>query len=97
MTEQEQINQYLKEVEERTKKLHADPTLYKWRLVFKNTPYGASGERMYDIQTGKTYSDISRGGFHDFIGTHKSSDEEWKKWREAGYGIQDCYNLGEYK
>jgi hypothetical protein len=84
-------------MEERTKKLHADKTLYMWRLVFKNTPYGASAERKYDLQTGRTYADISLQGYHDFVGTHKSSSEEWDKWREAGYGIQDCFNLGKYE
>ena len=97
MTYEEKRDTYLKEVEDRTKELHKDKTIYKWRLVFKNTPYGAFAERKYDLQTGKTYSDISRGGYHDFIGTHKSSSEEWAKWREAGYGIQDCYNLGKYE
>ena len=95
-TEQKMLRQR-KEMEERTKKLHADPRLYKWRLVFKNTPFAAMSETKYDFQTRKSYSDISLNGYHDFIGTHKSSSQEWDKWRELGYAIQDCYNLGEYQ
>jgi len=95
-SEEKRLRQ-LKEMEERTKRLHADPTLFMWRLVFKSSPYGANAERKFDLQTGRSYSDISLGGYHDFIGTHKSSSEEWDKWRKAGYNILDCYNLGEYQ
>ena len=82
---------------------------FKRKIVSYKRFYGSEKElliKINDRQIIKGYRDknsnkciynISRGGYHDFIGTHKSSSEEWAKWREAGYGIQDCYNLGKYE
>jgi|TARA_A100000171_G_scaffold47229_1_gene52949 hypothetical protein len=76
---------------------HSKDTVFKWRLVFKSSPYGVYARREFDSQTGLSYSDISRSGFHDFMGTEQDSCDEWDKWRKRGYNIQDCYNLGIYE
>tara|TARA_S200002703_G_scaffold36891_1_gene32042 strand:+ start:860 stop:1156 length:297 start_codon:yes stop_codon:yes gene_type:complete len=96
MSEQETIEKNRIECELRTKELYKDKTVYKWRMVFKSAPYGVSAESKYDLQTRRRYTDISNKGYHDFTGTHESSDKVYKEFRLAGYCIQDCYNLGEY-
>lgn len=96
MTNKEIIEKNRIECEQRTKELYKDKTVYMWRMVFKSAPYGAFAESKYDLDTRRRYTDISNKGFHDFTGTHESSDEVCREFRNAGYCIQDCYNLGEY-
>ena len=78
-----------------------DNKLYKWRLVFKGhrSSFGSSLETKYDFNSGMHFVEPSNKfpDFHDFVGTYKDCDNEWDKWREQGFWIQDAYNLGEFK
>lgn len=74
-----------------------ETTLFKFRIRFKSMPTPQKLESYKDTHTGWVRSQLSNEkDLFDFIGTNKDADNEWDRFTEMGYDIQDIYNLGKH-
>ena len=74
-----------------------ETTIFKFRIRFKSMPAPQKLQAHKDLNTLIEGAQLSNEkDLFDFIGTNKDADNEWDRFSEMGYDIQDIYNLGKY-
>jgi len=75
-----------------------ETTIFKFRIRFKSMPTLQKLQAHKDLDTLIEGAQLSNEkDLFDFIGTNKDADNEWDRFSEMGYDIQDIYNLGKYE
>ena len=74
-----------------------ETTVFKFRIRFKSIPTPQRLQAHKDLFTLIEGAQLSNEkDLFDFRGTNKDADNEWDRFSQMGYDIQDIYNLGEY-